>query len=135
MMTKKKSPQWWQLYLMLLALVGLLWVETQTTLSQTEHGVAEIGILWLIFGAVRLWLRANRSALLHLEEEECRWGLRIQEFQAEQLREVEEARGRQATRPEIESAAYESNGVLGDTLDWSIFKDDVDVFVHQKPVS
>ena len=134
MLTDKKNPKWWQLYLMLLALVGLFWVETKATLSQTEHTIAEIGILCLIFGFVQMWLRANRSALLHMEEEECRWGLNIQEFQAAQLREVEEAEDQPAARPEFESPAHETKGVLGDTLDWSIFKEDAKVFVHRKSV-
>lgn len=134
MLTDKKNPKWWQLYLMLLGLVGLFWAETRAILSQTEHTIAEIGILCLIFGFVRMWLRANRSALLRMEEEECRWALNIQEFQAAQLREVEEAKDRTAARPEFESPANETKGVLGDTLDWGIFKDDAAVFAHRKSV-
>jgi len=61
-------PSWWQLYLIGLGMIGLLVLGALAPLSELGHQVAAIGTLLVICGAVELWLRANRRALLHVSE-------------------------------------------------------------------
>ena len=51
MASRKRQPQWWQLYVALTLLTGLFLPETKAALTETEHVIAELGILFLIFAA------------------------------------------------------------------------------------
>jgi len=42
-------------------LLGLFLPEMRASLTETEHIIAELGILCLVVGFTQLWLRANRS--------------------------------------------------------------------------
>ena len=64
METEDRRPAWWQLYLVGLAMIGLLMLGATAPLSELGHQVAAIGALLLVFGLVALWLRANTPALL-----------------------------------------------------------------------
>ena len=48
--------------------------------TETEHIIAELGILFLIFGFVQLWLRANRSALMNSDPAEAGWRINLYEI-------------------------------------------------------
>ena len=76
MSSKKQQPKWWQVYVALPLLLGLFWPETHARLTRTDHILAELGILGLIFGFMRLWQQANRSAFMSSETTEFGWGIR-----------------------------------------------------------
>jgi hypothetical protein len=61
--TQDPRPAWWQLLLLLPAILGVVIVEARTPLSETVHTVATVGILALTYALVGLWVRANRLAL------------------------------------------------------------------------
>jgi hypothetical protein len=63
---EKSHPSWWQLYVLGLAMIGLLVLWASDPLPEGGHEVAEIGTVLLACGLVELWLRANRSALLRV---------------------------------------------------------------------
>jgi hypothetical protein len=63
-----RRPAWWQLYLLGFVMVGLLVLGAWAPLSELGHQLAAIGALLLIYGLLELWLRANRRALLRVNE-------------------------------------------------------------------
>ena len=63
-MSKYPPPVWWMLCALVPLLAGLCVVEHRASLSPTEHRVAQVGIVLLIYGLVWLWLRANALHLL-----------------------------------------------------------------------
>jgi len=60
----RNRPSWWLLYLLGLAMVGLLVLGARAPLSERGHEAAAIGTLLLAGGLVELWLRANTAALM-----------------------------------------------------------------------
>ena len=130
MWNEKKHPSWWQLYVMLPVLVGLFWPEERAALTETEHVIAELGILALIFGFVQLWLRANRSALMNIDPAEAGWRIRLYEIPVEQLRALRELEDA-ATPRRRELPAGEIKGVLGDAFDWGFPEDESSVFADR----
>ncbi len=66
---KQHQPQWWQLYLMLPVLAGLFVLEIRLHLREPVNTLAQLGILFLMYAFIQLWVRANRSALTGMEEE------------------------------------------------------------------
>src|SRR5512143_3090320 len=117
MSSETKNPKWWQLYVMLPLLVGLFWPEMRAPLTETEHAIAQLGILCLIFGFVQLWMRANRSALLHMDAEQGNWRIRVYEILPEQPRAAEDTENHLRTRPLLQIPASGLSGVLSDTFE------------------
>lgn len=68
MSSESNKPQWWQLYVGLPLLVGLYIPEMRLHLTTTEHIVAQMGILALIYVFLHAWMRGNRRALMGLDE-------------------------------------------------------------------
>jgi len=130
MSTEKKHPKWWQLYVMLPVLVSLFYPETRATLTETEHIIAEVGLLFLIFGFVQVWLRANRSALMSIDPAEAGWRIKLYEIPMEQLRALRELEDA-ATPRRRELPAGEIKGVLGDAFDWGFPEDESSVFADR----
>ena len=96
MPAKNKKPQWWQLYLTLPLLAGLFLLEMRLPFTSTEHIIAQLGILWLIYASVQVWIKANRRALMGLDEEpderQGEWRIRVLEFPADGLAREASAR-------------------------------------------
>jgi hypothetical protein len=90
---KAKKPQWWQLYLMLPLLAGLYLPEMRLRITSTEHIIAQLGILGLIYAFLRIWMQANRRALMGIDEDQGEWRFRVYEFPA-----TESSAGRNGTR-------------------------------------
>lgn len=67
MLPSSPHPKWWQLYLTFPLLIGLFLMDHKLRISAREHEVVQIGIILLIFGLVYLWIRANSTALSHLD--------------------------------------------------------------------
>jgi hypothetical protein len=135
MSTEKKHPKWWQLYVMLPVLVSLFYPETRAALTETGHIIAEVGILFLIFGFVQLWLRANRSALMNLDPAEAGWRISLHEVPAEQLRAVEEMKKSPHPDRTPERPGREIRGVLGDAFEWDLPEVDSSVFADPRAVT
>jgi len=68
MFSNHSQPKWWQLYLIFPLLIALFAVDTRLTLSTLGHQVVQIGSVLIIFGLVHLWLKANASALLKMDQ-------------------------------------------------------------------
>jgi hypothetical protein len=67
MRREKDRPSWWHLYVLGLAIVGLLVLGALAPTSERGHQAAAMGAVLLACGLVEVWLRANRRALLHIE--------------------------------------------------------------------
>jgi hypothetical protein len=135
MSTKKQDPKWWQLYVMLPVLVSLFYPETRAALTETEHIIAEVGILCLIFGFVQMWMRANRSALTNINPAETGWGIRRYELPVEQLRDLGELEDPPTVPRQRKMPVREIRGVLGDTFEWESPVGDSSVFASPRAVS
>jgi len=135
MSSEKKHPKWWQLYVMLPLLVSLFLPEMQAPLTETEHIIAQLGILCLIFGFMQLWMRANRSALMHMDEEQGYWRINVYEFPPAQLRTHDDMRDRTSTRPLLQIPASGLKGVLSDTFEWEDSEEGSSVFADQDTFS
>jgi hypothetical protein len=134
MSSKKQNARWWQVYLMVPVLLGLFWPETRAPLTQTEHVIAELGILALIFSAVRWWLRANRSALMSSDARDAGWGVRVYEIPTERLRDMEHTEDRPSEHPVRRIAVSNNQGVLSDTFQRDLPEDAVSVFAYRSTV-
>jgi hypothetical protein len=67
-----RRPAWWQLYLLGLAIVGLLILGARAHLSPSGHELAAIAALVAVYGLIELWLRANWRGLVSAGLEESR---------------------------------------------------------------
>jgi len=135
MWTEKKHPKWWQLYVILPLLVGLFWPEMRAALTEPEHVIAEIGILFLIFGFVQVWLRANRSALMNLDEEEGQWRIHVYQIPPTEPRAPDDVEQRTSQRPVFQIPVSEIKGVLSDTFEWEAPEGEASVFADQRGFS
>jgi hypothetical protein len=135
MTSKKRHPQWWQLYIGLPLLVGLFWSEMQLPLTPTENIIAQLGILILIFGFVQLWLHANRSALMGLDEEEGKWEFRVYQIPPGSLGTFDDVEVHPMERPLLQIPAGGIKGVLSDTFEWETPEDGSSVYADQRAVS
>ncbi len=115
MSPKKIKPQWWQLYAMLPVLVGAFLLEMRLPFTNTEHIIAQLAILWLIYMYVHLWLRANRRALMGLDEDpdprQGEWRIRVYEIAPKEL--LKHAGG----APVLQMPQAGLKGVLSTTFD------------------
>ncbi len=68
MYPKNRKPPWWQLYVGLPLLSSLFVFEIDLHLDQTDNIILQLMILALIFMFMRVWLRANRGALMEMDE-------------------------------------------------------------------
>ncbi len=86
MPSNRKRPAWWQLYVGLPLLCSLFVFEIDLHLDQTVNIVLQLLILGLIFAFTRAWLRANRGALMemdeHAPERQEPYGVRLYQFPA-----------------------------------------------------
>jgi hypothetical protein len=66
----RQSPRWWQVWVPLALVGGLLVLEPQAPLSPGGHQVAQFLIVLLMYGVFMGWLWCYRGACLH-EEDKC----------------------------------------------------------------
>ena len=67
MSTQYARPKWWQLYLTFPLLIILFVADHRLKISLRGHEAVQIGIIILIFGLMQLWLKANATALSHMD--------------------------------------------------------------------
>jgi len=65
-------PKWWLLYLSVAFVLGLFWLEVKAPFSKLGHTWTEIGLVFILYGVVTVWLRASEAVLLHEEREKFR---------------------------------------------------------------
>ena len=65
----RQGPRWWQVWIPLLLVGGLLVLESQATLSPGGHQVAQLLMTLLMFGVFMAWVWCSRGARLHEEYE------------------------------------------------------------------
>ncbi len=70
MSSRTLRPKWWQMYLVLPLLFALFIVDNRLNISTYGHQAVQIGIVLLIYGFIHLWLKANRSALSKMDQEQ-----------------------------------------------------------------
>lgn len=68
MNSRDRGPAWWQLFLLVPIMVGLLELDARAPLSERGHTAAAVGIVLLVYGLVGLWVRANKVALMRANE-------------------------------------------------------------------
>jgi hypothetical protein len=130
----KRRAQWWQLYFGLPVLLGLFLPEMRASLTETEHIIAELGILFLVFGFTQLWLRANRSALMNMEQQEAGWVPRFRLMPPKQFHASADRQASAERMPVRRISAVEIKGVLSDTFEWDASEDDSSVFADRSVV-
>lgn len=135
MTTGTKHPKWWQVYVMLPLLVSLFLPEMRVRLTETEHIIAQLGILFLIFGFMQLWLRANRSALMDIGDEEGIWRVHIHEIPSERQKPLEDVGERARERPLLRIPAAGLKGALSNTFEWDVPEGQSSVYADQETVS
>jgi hypothetical protein len=118
MSTQSVHPKWWQVYVLVLGLLGLFWLETHARLTGTDHVIAELGILVLIFGSVRAWLKANRSALMESDPTEAGWGVGICDIPEAKMYPADEAEDEPARQAIHTLASAAIQGDLKDASSW-----------------
>ncbi len=57
------KPKWWQLYLTFPLLIAMFAGDAQLKLTLHEHEAVQIGIVLLIYGLIRFWIKSNARAL------------------------------------------------------------------------
>lgn len=116
--SKNARPKWWQLYLVLPLLIVLFILEVRLPFSTTEHEIAQLGILAVIYGLVHLWLRANRSAFykMDIEKEKLRASrvVKIYEVPRSFANEFEDV---YEHRPMFRITDHEIKNTLSDTFE------------------
>ncbi len=85
MSTNHTRPKWWQLYLTFPLLIALFAVDTRLKLSTRGHQVIQIGAVLLIYGLMRMWLKANARALSAMDQEQFDGRVIITRLQPYQL--------------------------------------------------
>ena len=122
MFPKKHKPQWWQLYIMLPVLAGLFALEIKLGLKGAANIGAQLGILFLVYAFVQLWIRANRRALMDLDGERGEWQYKVYEVTTADLVRAREAASRVERRPLLQLPDGELKGVLSTTFEMDEFE-------------
>ncbi len=125
---KVRKPQWWQLYVMIPMLLALFLPEMRLPLTSTEHILAQLGILFLIYGFVQVWLRANRRALMGLDEQQGEWQVRVYTIPPARMPAKSEA-------PLFRLPAAGLKGVLDNTFEMEVPEEKESVFSGENAVA
>jgi len=105
-------PKWWQLYLTFPLLAGLFVLDTHLRLSTGGHEVVQLGSLFLEFGLVQFWLRANSHALTYMDDDEFARTIHVIEIPPAKLSEYQEG-----AQPALRLPPAEIPNVLGTTFE------------------
>ncbi len=72
-MVRKSKANWWLVLALLPLMILLLFGDAILPESPFGHGVLEIGIVFVTFGLMALWVHANQDALIQDEYAGRRW--------------------------------------------------------------
>ncbi len=112
MSSSNLRPKWWQVYLTFPLLIALFIMDSRLKISVRGHQVVQIGIILLVYGLIRLWLKANASALSKMDQEQVHGRVTVIRVPVSQLSGADTQR-----RPMFELPASEIKGVLNDTFE------------------
>jgi hypothetical protein len=134
MSSEKRHAKWWQLYVMLPLLVALLLIEMRLPFTPTEHVIAQIGIFFLIFGCVQMWLRANRTARMDLDQQERKWPAQVYGIPPARTPVLNDSESRKSQRPIFKFPESGLKGVLSTTFELEIpEKDPEEIPAEESP--
>ncbi len=108
-------PKWWQVYLTFPLLIALFMLDMRLNLSERGHQAVQIGIILLIFGLVRLWLKANARALSGMDQRQFHGTVIVTRIPLHQLPDAKNDR-----RPMFQLPDSEIRGTLSDTFEMDI---------------
>ncbi|MCE9646175.1 MAG: hypothetical protein K8S20_09270 [Chloroflexi bacterium] len=112
MTTNGARPKWWQVYLTFPLLVGLFMVDTRLKLSSRGHQAVQIGSILLIYGLIRLWLKANATALMSMDQQRFHATVTVIRAPVYQLSDTKNEKRRIFQFPNSEI-----KGILSDTFE------------------
>jgi len=92
-------------------LMALFIVDSRLRISACGHQAVQIGIVVLIYGLIRLWIKANTSAFLKMDQGQFHGRIVVIRTHGSPLP------GADVRRPLFELPASEIKGVLSDTFD------------------
>jgi hypothetical protein len=69
MLNKERKPAWWQLYILVPVMLGLILVEQLDPLPGIASEIVDLSVVVLTFGTMLAWMRIN-SGLIEFEEME-----------------------------------------------------------------
>lgn len=112
MSNQNVRPKWWKLYLTFPLLIVLFAVDIRLKISTRGHQIVQVGIVIFVFGLIRLWLKANTSALSRMDRKQYEGTFTVIEINPNQAIGMEEK-----SHPLFRLSESEINGVLEDTFD------------------
>jgi hypothetical protein len=112
MSSSNLRPKWWQVYLTLPVLITLFIMDSRLRISARGHQAVQIGIVVLIYGLIRLWIKANASAFLKMDQGQVHGRIVVIQPPGSQLPGADVRR-----RSLFELSASEIKGVLSDTFE------------------
>ena len=110
-------PKWWQVYLTFPLLIALFAVDSRLKLSVRGHQVVQIGIVLLVYGLIRLWLKANARALSEMDQVQYGSSIRVIKIQPYQLVDMEDT---YKSPSMLQLPGSEIKGTLSDTFEMDI---------------
>ena len=69
MLNKERKPAWWQLYILVPVMLGLILIEQLDPLPGISPEIADVSVVVLTFGTMLAWMRIN-SGLIEYDEME-----------------------------------------------------------------
>ena len=115
MSSSNQNPKWWQLYLTFPLLIALFIMENRLKISTRGHQAVQIVIILFVYALIHFWLRANRSALLRLDQEQ--YGSPT--FRVIRIPPAELPESHSGRRSILQLSDSEIQGLLSDTMDIS----------------
>jgi len=112
MYSRDVRPKWWQLYLVMPLLLLLFAMDNRLKLSVRGHQAVQIGIVLLVYGLVRLWLKANSSALTKADYRQYYGDVRVMRIPSPRLPDSNED-----GKPMFRLSETEIKGVLDSTFE------------------
>lgn len=105
-------PKWWQLYFTFPLLIAMFALDARLKMSVRRHQVVQIGIVLILYGLIRLWLKANARALSQMDRNEMDQTIRIIRPPVEKLPEPPGGQ-----RSILQLSDGEIQALLTDTMD------------------
>jgi hypothetical protein len=92
---KQYKPMWWQLYILVPVMIGMILVEQLDPMPGISSEFVDLGVVVLTFGMMLAWMRIN-SGLIESDEMEkdeslCDLRITIYDPQADTTNDVEES--------------------------------------------
>ena len=112
MYSRDVRPKWWQLYLVMPLFLLLFAMDNRLKLSVRGHQAVQIGIVLLVYGLVRLWLKANSSALTKADYRQYYGDVRVMRIPSPRLPDSNED-----GKPMFRLSETEIKGVLDSTFE------------------